>query len=119
MKAKISKKTTTMPKLIEEVATRTSLEVTDVDKTLRAAFEVIMETLQRGEGVHLANFGRFEARPYIMTPRLKPAAKLKPDATLACAISFRAFRQLKDRVRSGLAQKTWAAYEQQQAESTE
>lgn len=48
--------------LINHVAARTELSKTDINQSLTAAFDVIMDAVAEGRQVRILGFGRFEPR---------------------------------------------------------
>ncbi|MBO4359740.1 MAG: HU family DNA-binding protein [Eubacteriaceae bacterium] len=84
------------PELMQIIAQKTSCDVKDVDKILRAFTRTVAETLNQGEKVTLSGFGTFEAKKRSSREGVNPRTGERiviPDTITA---GFKAGKRLKD-----------------------
>ena len=84
------------PELMQIIAQKTSCDVKDVDKILRAFTRTVAETLNQGEKVTLSGFGTFEAKKRSSREGVNPRTGVRiviPDTITA---GFKAGKRLKD-----------------------
>lgn len=84
--------------LVSAVSGKSGLQKKDADKAIGALFEVIQETLGRGDKVALAGFGSFEVRDRAARTGRNPQTGEEIQIAAAKVPVFRAGKLLKDAV---------------------
>lgn len=83
---------------IVAVATETGVTQVEAAKIINAAFDVITETLKKGEDVTIAGFGKFEVRARQAREGINPITKAPIKIAASKAPAFKAGKALKDAV---------------------
>lgn len=86
------------PELMQIIAEKTSCDIKDVDKIIRAFTEAVADTLNKGEKVTISGFGTFEAKQRSSREGVNPRTGSRiviPDTITA---GFKAGKRLKDTI---------------------
>ena len=81
---------------VAEVAAKGGMSKKDADIAVKAVFDVITDTLKKGDKVSLVGFGTFEAKQRKARKGLNPMTKQTIDIPASKAPSFKAGKALKD-----------------------
>ncbi len=85
--------------LINEVAERTQLSKKDAGNAVNEVFDVISETMSKGETVQLIGFGNFEVRERAARKGRNPQTGEEIDIAATKTPAFKAGKQLKEAVK--------------------
>ncbi|WP_017726418.1 HU family DNA-binding protein [Halalkalibacterium ligniniphilum] len=85
--------------LIQQVAERAQLSKKDAGQALNTAFELITETLSKGETVQIIGFGNFEVRERAARKGRNPQTGEEIEIAATKTPAFKAGKQLKDAVK--------------------
>lgn len=85
--------------LVTAVSERTEMTKKDATEAVNAVFEVISETLSKGEPVQLIGFGNFEVRERAARKGRNPQTGEEIDIAASKAPAFKPGKQLKDAVK--------------------
>ncbi|MFK3938387.1 HU family DNA-binding protein [Alkalihalobacillus sp. NPDC078783] len=85
--------------LIQAVAERSQLTKKDAGSAIQAAFDIISETLEKGETVQLIGFGNFEVRERAARKGRNPQTGEEISIAATKTPAFKAGKQLKDAVK--------------------
>ena len=88
----------TKANLIDVIATKTDLKKKDVEASVNAAIEAIVEALKAGDKVQLAGLGAFETKTIAEHEGRNPATGEKITIAASKKVSFSAAKALKDAV---------------------
>ncbi|MGE0045831.1 MAG: integration host factor subunit alpha [Hyphomonadaceae bacterium] len=94
-------KTVTRADLVEIVSERAKLPRAEAAKIVARVFEMIEETLVRGEAVKLSRFGNFLVRRKRQRIGRNPKTGLEVPITPRTVVTFRPSQLLKDKVEKG------------------
>ena len=86
--------------LVTEIASRSQLTQKDVDKVLANFFDIVGDTLAKQEKVQLVGFGSFEVRERQARMGKNPKTGEIVEIPAGKAPSFKAGKQLKEKVSS-------------------
>ena len=89
----------TKAELIAKVAEATGLETKNAEKAVSAVFDVITETLKRGEKVQIMGFGGFEVKERAAHIGRHPTTGEAMEIAASKTPSFKAGKTLRDSVR--------------------
>jgi integration host factor subunit alpha len=96
-------KTVTRADLTEAVAERAKIQRADAQKIVGRVFELIEDSLVRGEAVRLSRFGNFIVRQKSERVGRNPKTGREVPITPRRVVTFRPSQLLKDRVEKGRA----------------
>ncbi|MFC0559527.1 HU family DNA-binding protein [Halalkalibacter alkalisediminis] len=85
--------------LVQAVAERTQLTKKDAGNAVNAVFELIAESLSKGETVQLIGFGNFEVRERAARKGRNPQTGEEIDIAATKTPAFKAGKQLKESVK--------------------
>lgn len=85
--------------LVTAVAERTELTKKDATNAVNAVFDIIAETLAKGESVQLIGFGNFEVRERAARKGRNPQTGEEIEIAASKAPAFKAGKQLKEAVK--------------------
>ncbi|WP_227937491.1 HU family DNA-binding protein [Alkalihalobacillus deserti] len=85
--------------LIQAVAESTQLTKKDAGNAVNAVFELIAESLSKGETVQLIGFGNFEVRERAARKGRNPQTGAEIDIAATKTPAFKAGKQLKESVK--------------------
>lgn len=85
--------------LVTAVSERAEMTKKDATEAVNAVFEVISETLAKGEPVQLIGFGNFEVRERAARKGRNPQTGEEIDIAASKAPAFKPGKQLKDAVK--------------------
>jgi len=85
--------------LVQAVAERTQLTKKDAGNAVNAVFELIEESLSKGETVQLIGFGNFEVRERAARKGRNPQTGEEIDIAATKTPAFKAGKQLKESVK--------------------
>ncbi|GAE28358.1 DNA-binding protein HBsu [Halalkalibacter wakoensis JCM 9140] len=85
--------------LVQAVAERTQLSKKDAGSAVNAVFELIEESLSKGETVQLIGFGNFEVRERAARKGRNPQTGEEIDIAATKTPAFKAGKQLKESVK--------------------
>ncbi len=94
-------KTTTMRSLTFDISAETGFVQQAIRDILQKAFDKIKDSLARGEGISLKNFGRFSVKLYAPVTARNPLRPDQPDIRIPaeCRVKFKSAEALAARVR--------------------
>lgn len=81
--------------LAQALAGRTDLSASAAEDVLNAAFELISDSLAKGEDVKLAGFGNFETRERAARTGRNPQTGAEIQIAASTSVGFKAAAQLK------------------------
>ena len=87
--------------LVSLIADRTQLTKTDVASVVEATFDVIVESVTKGEKVSILGFGSFERRERSARQGLNPKTGDKIDIPAKRVPAFTAGKKFKDKIAEG------------------
>jgi integration host factor subunit alpha len=96
-------KTVTRADLAEAVAERAKIQRTDAQKLVGRMFDLIEDSLVKGEAVRLSRFGNFIVRKKSERVGRNPKTGLEVPITPRTVVTFRPSQLLKERVEKGRA----------------
>jgi DNA-binding protein HU-beta len=85
--------------LVQAVAERTQLTKKDAGNAVNAVFDLIEESLSKGETVQLIGFGNFEVRERAARKGRNPQTGEEIDIAATKTPAFKAGKQLKESVK--------------------
>ncbi|MCL7748895.1 MULTISPECIES: HU family DNA-binding protein [Halalkalibacter] len=85
--------------LVQAVAERTQLSKKDAGSAVNAVFDLIEESLSKGETVQLIGFGNFEVRERAARKGRNPQTGEEIDIAATKTPAFKAGKQLKESVK--------------------
>lgn len=85
--------------LVQAVAERTQLSKKDAGSAVNAVFELITESMSKGDTVQLIGFGNFEVRERAARKGRNPQTGEEIDIAATKTPAFKAGKQLKDSVK--------------------
>ncbi|WP_059105841.1 HU family DNA-binding protein [Shouchella shacheensis] len=85
--------------LINALAERTQLSKKDATQAVNTMFDLITESLEKGETVQLIGFGNFEVRERAARKGRNPQTGEEIDIAATKTPAFKAGKQLKDAVK--------------------
>ncbi|HCS93224.1 MAG: HU family DNA-binding protein [Bavariicoccus seileri] len=85
--------------LVEQVSEKTGLTKKDVTTTVDALFEVIQESLKKGEKVQVVGFGNFEVRERAARKGRNPQTGEEIQIAASKVPAFKPGKALKDAVK--------------------
>ena len=86
--------------LVTEIASRSQLTQKDVDKVLTNFFDIVGDTLTKGDKIQIAGFGTFEVREKKARTGKNPRTGEPMEIAASKAPAFKAGKLLKDMVNS-------------------
>jgi len=84
--------------LINAVAKAAEISRKDADKAVNALFDVVTETLKKGDKVQIVGFGAFEAKERAARVARNPRTGEEIEIPASKAVSFKVGKALKDEV---------------------
>ena len=88
----------TKTELIKEAATKLGATEKSVSETMNCLLETIAQALEKGEAVRLLGFGTFERKERAARSGFNPGTKEVVQIPASKTVSFKAGKELKDRV---------------------
>ena len=86
--------------LVAEIASRSQLTQKDVDKVLTNFFDIVGDTLTKGDKIQIAGFGTFEVREKKARTGKNPRTGEPMEIAASKAPAFKAGKLLKEKVNS-------------------
>lgn len=86
--------------LVTEIASRSQLTQKDVDKVLTNFFDIVGDTLTKGDKIQIAGFGTFEVREKKARTGKNPRTGEPMEIAASKAPAFKAGKLLKEKVNS-------------------
>lgn len=88
----------TKTELIKEAASKLNATEKSVSEVTNCLLEVIAQTLEKGEAVRLLGFGTFERKERAARSGFNPGTKEVIQLPASKTVTFKAGKELKDRV---------------------